>query len=87
MMTIDLTAARPSASGMPGGFVRSIVIWARRLAAPWGRRAAIQALHELDDRTLRDIGLARDQIETAIADLARLRATRQPCSYWFDQIR
>jgi uncharacterized protein YjiS (DUF1127 family) len=87
MMTIDLTAARPSASGMPGGFVRSIVIWARRLAAPWGRRAAIQALHELDDRTLRDIGLARDQIETAIAELERLRRTRQSYSLWFDSMR
>jgi uncharacterized protein YjiS (DUF1127 family) len=87
MMTIDLTAVRPSASGMPGGFVRSIVIWARRLAAPWGRRAAIKALHELDDRTLRDIGLARDQIETAIAELARLRRIRQSGSHWLDAIR
>jgi uncharacterized protein YjiS (DUF1127 family) len=67
MMTIESTAAQPSASGTPGGFVRSIGI------AAWGRRATIKTLHELDDRTLRDIGLARDQIETAISELLRLR--------------
>jgi uncharacterized protein YjiS (DUF1127 family) len=82
-MTIDSTAAQPSASGTPGGFVRSIGIWARRLSAAWRRRAAINAIHELDDRTLRDIGLARDQIETAVAELERLRQSRRSCSYWF----
>ena len=54
----------------------------RCLAAPWRRRAAINALHARDDRTLRDIGLARDQIETAIAELERIRRTRQSCSHW-----
>jgi len=73
MVTIESTAAQPSASGTPGGFVRSIGIWASRVAAAWGRRATIKTLHELDDRTLRDIGLARDQIETAISQLRRLR--------------
>jgi uncharacterized protein YjiS (DUF1127 family) len=58
---------------MPSGFVRLIGIWANRLAAQWGRRTAIESLHELDDRTLRDIGLARDQIETAIHEIRRLR--------------
>jgi uncharacterized protein YjiS (DUF1127 family) len=73
MTTIHSTAAQRSASGVRSGFVRSIGIWANRLAAHWGRRAAIKTLHELDDRTLRDIGLARDQIETAIYEIGRLR--------------
>jgi uncharacterized protein YjiS (DUF1127 family) len=74
MTTIDSTAAQPSASGMPSGFVRSIGIWTNRFVAQWGRRAAIKSLHELDDRTLRDIGLVRDQIETAVSELGRLRS-------------
>ena len=73
MTTILSTAARSSASGAWAGFVRSIEIWADRLAAYWVRRTAIETLHELDDRALRDIGLARDQIETAIYEIGRLR--------------
>jgi uncharacterized protein YjiS (DUF1127 family) len=73
MTTIHSTAVQRSASGVRSGFVRSIGIWANRLVAHWGRRAAIKMLHELDDRTLRDIGLARDQIETAIYEIRRLR--------------
>jgi uncharacterized protein YjiS (DUF1127 family) len=83
MMTTGSTAAQPSASGAPIGFVGSMVIRARRLAASWRRRTTSNALHELDDRTLRDIGLARDQIETAIAELERLRRTHQSFSHWF----
>jgi uncharacterized protein YjiS (DUF1127 family) len=73
MTTIPSTAAQRSASGAWSGFVRAIEIWADRLAAHWVRRAAIKTLHELDDRALRDIGLARDQIETAIYEIRRHR--------------
>jgi uncharacterized protein YjiS (DUF1127 family) len=73
MTTIQSTAAQRSVSGVRSGFVRSIGIWAHRLAAYWRRRAAIKTLHELDDRALRDIGLVRDQIETAIYEIDRLR--------------
>jgi uncharacterized protein YjiS (DUF1127 family) len=73
MTTIQSTAARRSISGAASGFARLIAIWAHRLAAYWARRAAIKTLHELDDRALRDIGLARDQIETAIYEIDRLR--------------
>jgi uncharacterized protein YjiS (DUF1127 family) len=73
MTMIPSTGARSSASGARSGFVRLIAIWADRLAAYWARRAAIKTLHELDDRALRDIGLARDQIETAIYEIGRLR--------------
>jgi len=49
------------------------------VAAHWERRAAIKALRQLDDRELRDIGIARCHIETAVLsgaanpDMGRLR--------------
>jgi uncharacterized protein YjiS (DUF1127 family) len=72
MTTIPSTAARRSLSGVRG-FVRAIEIWADRLAAYLRRRATIKTLHELDDGALRDIGLARDQIETAVYEIGRRR--------------
>jgi uncharacterized protein YjiS (DUF1127 family) len=72
MTTIPSTAARRSLSGVRG-FVRPIEVWADRLAAYLQRRATIKTLHELDDGALRDIGLARDQIETAVYEIGRRR--------------
>lgn len=71
------TTVRPATSGVFGRFVRQIMIWMRAVAADWNRRAAMKALHQLDDRALRDIGLSRCQIERAVhgldpLDLARL---------------
>jgi uncharacterized protein YjiS (DUF1127 family) len=66
MTTISSTAAHPAVSGRVGGFVRWIGIWANALAAYLERRAAFKALQEMDDRGLRDIGLARCQIEDAV---------------------
>ena len=48
------------------------------LATYWVRREAIKTLRQLDDRTLRDIGLSRCQIEPAVAgdldmELVRIR--------------
>jgi uncharacterized protein YjiS (DUF1127 family) len=71
MTTISSTAAPRSRSGARGRIIRLIGIWAHRLAEHWRRRATINALHELDDRRLRDIGLRRDQIETAALELQR----------------
>jgi uncharacterized protein YjiS (DUF1127 family) len=73
MTTLHSTTAPGSGAGMWSGFVRAIGIWPNRLAAHLRRRAAVKSLHELDDRTLHDIGLARDQIETAIYEIERLR--------------
>jgi uncharacterized protein YjiS (DUF1127 family) len=66
-MTVILSgAARRATSGGLGGFVRWIGIRAYAVAARWERRAAINALLKRDDRELRDIGLARCQIEAAV---------------------
>lgn len=78
MTTIYSTAAQASASGRPGRFIPWIDSWANRLAAYLARRDAIKALREMDDRGLRDIGLARGQIEAAVhggidSELGRLR--------------
>ncbi|WP_456753802.1 MULTISPECIES: DUF1127 domain-containing protein [unclassified Bradyrhizobium] len=48
------------------------------LAGHWMRREAIKTLRQLDDRTLRDIGISRCQIETAVTgdldlELVRVR--------------
>ncbi|HAQ84150.1 MAG: hypothetical protein CFE30_10165 [Bradyrhizobium sp. PARBB1] len=53
-------------------------MWGDALATYWVRREAIKTLRQLDDRTLRDIGISRCQIETAVAgnfdlELVRIR--------------
>jgi len=70
------TAIRPATSGVFGRFVRRIGIWMRAVAAEWNRRAAMKALHQLDDRALRDIGLSRCQIERAVHGLDLLDLAR-----------
>ncbi|HEX9588587.1 MAG TPA: DUF1127 domain-containing protein [Bradyrhizobium sp.] len=66
MTVIFSGTARRATSGRSGGFVRWIGICASALAARWERRAAINALRGRDDRELRDIGIARCQIEAAV---------------------
>ncbi|WP_225644561.1 DUF1127 domain-containing protein [Bradyrhizobium australafricanum] len=53
-------------------------LWGDALATYWVRREAIKTLRQLDDRALRDIGLSRCQIETAVTgdfdlELVRIR--------------
>lgn len=79
MSTISQSPAQPAIPNLLGGLVRRIGIWAHAVAAHWERRAAIKALRQLDDRELRDIGIARCHIETAVLsgaanpEMARLR--------------
>ena len=72
-MIFSSDAGRSADTTASGGIVRWIGRGAHALSAYCERRAAIKSLHELDDRALRDIGLARDQIETAIHEIGRLR--------------
>jgi uncharacterized protein YjiS (DUF1127 family) len=52
-------------SSPPARWVRWLLIWPNRVAAYWQRRETVKTLQELNDHQLRDIGLTRDQIETA----------------------
>ena len=87
MSTSTINPAEPgfaTAAPMPTYRVlwlaQRLSVWGRRLwAAYWDfhlRRATVCMLHALDERTLRDIGLARSEINAAIFGVSadRLRA-------------
>lgn len=79
MTTMSSAPAQTAIPGTPGGLIRRVGIWTHALIAYWDRRAAIKTLQQLDDRALRDIGLARCHIETAVGggalnpEMGRLR--------------
>ena len=55
-------------------WVRRLASWPNDILAYWQRRELIKTLRELNDHQLRDIGLRRDQIETAVnadSDISR----------------
>lgn len=66
---IRTTATRPVAGFQAGAFVATILRAAGGMVAKWSlyaqHRRTRQALHELDDRLLQDIGLTRDDIGPA----------------------
>jgi uncharacterized protein YjiS (DUF1127 family) len=66
MSTLSSAAGRTAQPASSGGLVRWIEAGAHALLAYLGRRAAIKTLRELDDRALRDIGISRCQIESAV---------------------
>lgn len=69
----------PSARGIPRVLV-GLVRWGILVADAAGRwrreEAAVRALSALDDRTLRDIGIRRDDIRTVAAAVAEGRYHR-----------
>ena len=78
MSAISSAAAAPARPSMLGGLLRLLRVWGDTLATYWVRREAIKTLRQLDDRTLRDIGISRCQIEPAVAgdldmELVRIR--------------
>jgi uncharacterized protein YjiS (DUF1127 family) len=58
-------AKRPSATRPGAPVLRLLRAWARDSLRYFVRRADVRRLHELSDRELRDIGLARGQVEAA----------------------
>jgi len=76
MTTIISAAAPPAQSSILGGLFRLLRAWGDALATYWVRREAIKTLRQLDDRTLRDIGLSRCQIDTAVAGNLDLELVR-----------
>ncbi|MCP1914655.1 DUF1127 domain-containing protein [Bradyrhizobium brasilense] len=78
MSAISSAAAAPARPSTFGGLLRLLRVWGDALATYWVRREAIKTLRQLDDRALRDIGLSRCQIETAVTgdfdlELVRIR--------------
>jgi|SRR6516162_2773997 uncharacterized protein YjiS (DUF1127 family) len=59
------------------GLFRLINEWIAAIIAQREHQAALAALRILDDRQLRDMGLDRGQIGSALADAAKYRALRQ----------
>ena len=88
MSTMSSTAPQPAATGPSAGLIRWVASCAYALVGYWDRRAAIKTLQELDDRSLRDIGLPRCYIEAAVD--GTLRVSRSPADriwgteYWPD---
>lgn len=78
MTTISSAAAPPVRPRTLGGLLRLLRVLGDALATYWVRREAIKTLRQLDDRALRDIGISRCHIETAVAgdfdlELVRIR--------------
>jgi uncharacterized protein YjiS (DUF1127 family) len=61
------TLFQPAVTVRPGRYVRRLFhVWGRDIAHYFARRAALKHLAGCTDRELRDIGLARGQIEAAV---------------------
>jgi uncharacterized protein YjiS (DUF1127 family) len=67
MTSLSQTAGQNLGPSSNGGFFRVLAGGVHALLDYLERRAAIKTLHELDDRALRDIGIARSQIENAVS--------------------
>ena len=76
------TIVRPEVTQRPGAFSRLFSAGWERIARYFVRRAAIANLRELDDRALRDIGLARSQIEAAVRGFLTRRASTAEAAPW-----
>jgi uncharacterized protein YjiS (DUF1127 family) len=70
MTTIPAMTARPATRSTSGGFAYLFGNLVNGLVAYWMRRQAVKDLLELDDRALRDIGVERSRIETAVYGVA-----------------
>jgi uncharacterized protein YjiS (DUF1127 family) len=69
MTTIYSTAGQPAHQSSISGFFRLLGSWVNGIVSYLARRHAIQTLSELDDRALRDIGIERSRIESAVRGL------------------
>jgi uncharacterized protein YjiS (DUF1127 family) len=60
------TIVRPEVTKRANAFAQIFSAYCDGIARHFVRRIAIATLRELDDRALRDIGIARSQIEAAV---------------------
>lgn len=72
MRAVLSTIVLPAVTKGPGIFSRLLGAACEGIAGYLGRRTGIACLHDLDDRALRDIGLARSQVEAAVYGLITL---------------
>ena len=66
MTMISSAAGQPASETSAAGLARLLASWVTGFVTYWARREAIKVLSEMDDRALRDIGIARGQIEAAV---------------------
>ena len=66
MTMISSAAGLPASLRSPIGIARLLCNLANGVVVYWARREAIKTLRQMDDRALRDIGVARSQIEAAV---------------------
>ena len=66
MTMISSAAGQPASQNLPAGLIGLLGRWMNGLVAYLARRQAVKTLSELDDRALRDIGIERCRIESAV---------------------
>ena len=66
MTMISSAPSQPASLRSPIGIARVLGNLANGVMVYWARREAIKTLRQMDDRALRDIGIARSQIEAAV---------------------
>jgi len=66
MTMISPVAGQPASQSTPAGLADLFGRWVHGIMVYWARREAIKTLRQMDDRALRDIGIVRSQIETAV---------------------
>ena len=66
MTTISQTAGQSASRKSPAGFFGVLGGWVNRVVTHLAHRQAIKTLNELDDRALRDIGIERGRIDSAV---------------------
>ena len=70
MTTISQTAGQTASRKSPAGLFGLLGGWVNRIVTHLAHRQAIKTLNELDDRALRDIGIERGRIDSAVRGLA-----------------
>jgi uncharacterized protein YjiS (DUF1127 family) len=70
MTTISQTAGQPASRKSATGLFGLLGAWVNRIVTHLAHRQAIKTLNELDDRALRDIGIERGRIDSAVRGLA-----------------
>jgi uncharacterized protein YjiS (DUF1127 family) len=70
MTTISQTAGQPASRKSPAGFFGLLGRWVNGVVTYFAHREAIKTLSELDDRALRDIGIERSRIDSAVHGLS-----------------